>query len=129
MRQLNYDVKVIEKIFTEEIIIFILFYFQIYFKSEDDKPLAILQLKVEPQPHVIDQTFRFHCPEQTFLKKSIRLPPLQSLPGESLPLINDLFHVIDSTSCHRPNIPLPLSSRNLLYYLPCRAYQVSYFPW
>ena len=54
---------------------------QIYFKSEDEKPLAILQLKVEPQPHVIDQTFRFHCPEQTFLKKSIRLPPLQSLPG------------------------------------------------
>jgi nephrocystin-4 len=43
--------------------------------------LAILLLKVEPQPHVIDQTFRFQSPEQTFLKKSIRLPPLDSLPG------------------------------------------------
>ncbi|KAL4221030.1 Nephrocystin-4 [Mactra antiquata] len=54
---------------------------KIFFKSEDEKPLAILLLKIEPQPHVIDQTFRFHSPEQTFLKKSIRLPPLDSLPG------------------------------------------------
>ncbi|WAR15228.1 NPHP4-like protein, partial [Mya arenaria] len=54
---------------------------KVFFKNEDEKPLAILLLKVEPQPHIIDQTFRFHSPEQTFLKKSIRLPPLEGLPG------------------------------------------------
>ncbi|XP_064610999.1 nephrocystin-4-like isoform X2 [Liolophura sinensis] len=54
---------------------------KVYFKSEDNKPLSVLKLKVEPQPHIIDQTFRFHHPEQAFLKKSIRLPPFHALPG------------------------------------------------
>jgi nephrocystin-4 len=40
-----------------------------------------MALKIEPQPHVIDQTFRMHHPEQSFLKKSIRLPPFHTLPG------------------------------------------------
>ncbi|KAG8505552.1 Nephrocystin-4, partial [Galemys pyrenaicus] len=45
------------------------------------RPLAVLLLTVEPQPHVVDQVFRFHHPELTFLKKAIRLPPWQALPG------------------------------------------------
>ncbi|ESO88791.1 hypothetical protein LOTGIDRAFT_125375, partial [Lottia gigantea] len=54
---------------------------KVYFKSEESKAVAILSLKVEPQPHVIDQTFRFYHPEQSFLKKAIRLPPFHTLPG------------------------------------------------
>ncbi|XP_045161165.2 nephrocystin-4-like isoform X2 [Mercenaria mercenaria] len=74
---------------------------KVYFKSEDEKPLAILLLKVEPQPHVIDQTFRFHSPEQTFLKKSIRLPPLESLPGAPVGSGN-VVHTV--ARCSDPNI-------------------------
>lgn len=48
------------------------------------KPIALLRVKVEPQPHVVDQTFRFYHPELTFLKKTIRLPPWHTLPGESV---------------------------------------------
>ncbi|XP_022085519.1 nephrocystin-4-like isoform X2 [Acanthaster planci] len=54
---------------------------KIYFRTQDNKPIAILSLNVEPQPHVINQTFRFHHPEQSFLKKSIRLPPFHSVSG------------------------------------------------
>ena len=54
---------------------------QVFFNTEENKPIAIMALKVEPQPHVIDQTFRMHHPEQSFLKKSIRLPSLNQLPG------------------------------------------------
>ena len=51
------------------------------FRAHDGKPIAILSVRVEPQPHVIDQTFRFHHPEQSFLKKSIRMPPVHAMPG------------------------------------------------
>ncbi|XP_013402548.1 nephrocystin-4 isoform X2 [Lingula anatina] len=54
---------------------------KVYFKTEDNRPISILALNVDPIPHVVDQTFRFHHPEQSFLKKSIRLPPFQMLPG------------------------------------------------
>ncbi len=54
---------------------------RVIFKTQDQKPVSILAVKVEPQPHVVDQTFRFHHPEQSFLKKSIRLPALHTLPG------------------------------------------------
>ncbi|XP_072100874.1 nephrocystin-4 isoform X2 [Mobula birostris] len=54
---------------------------QVYFKIENQKPIAILYVNVEAQPYVIDQTFRFYHPELTFLKKSIRLPPLHILKG------------------------------------------------
>lgn len=43
--------------------------------------MAVLCLTVEPQPHVVDQVFRFYHPELTFLKKAIRLPPWHTLPG------------------------------------------------
>lgn len=46
------------------------------------KPIALLQVKVEPRPHVVDQTFRFFHPELTFLKKAFRLPPWHTLPGD-----------------------------------------------
>ncbi|XP_073417892.1 nephrocystin-4 isoform X1 [Dendrobates tinctorius] len=54
---------------------------KVAFKASDGKPIAILQVSVEPQPHIVDQTFRFYHPELTFLKKSIRLPPWYTLPG------------------------------------------------
>nr|DBA16425.1 TPA: hypothetical protein GDO54_003819 [Pyxicephalus adspersus] len=54
---------------------------KVSFRTSDGKPIAILRVNVEPQPHVVDQTFRFYHPELTFLKKSIRLPPWYSLPG------------------------------------------------
>ncbi|XP_072442840.1 nephrocystin-4 isoform X9 [Chiloscyllium punctatum] len=54
---------------------------EVSFKIENQKPIAILQVNVEAQPYVIDQTFRFYHPEMTFLKKSIRLPPLHTLSG------------------------------------------------
>ncbi|XP_078281703.1 nephrocystin-4 isoform X2 [Rhinoraja longicauda] len=52
---------------------------EVYFKIEDQKPIAILHVSLEAHPYVIDQTFRFYHPELTFLKKSIRLPPFQVL--------------------------------------------------
>ncbi|KAM9256435.1 nephrocystin-4 [Cariama cristata] len=54
---------------------------QVSFQVSGGKPIAFLRVKVEPQPHVVDQTFRFYHPELTFLKKTIRLPPWHTLPG------------------------------------------------
>ncbi|XP_078095293.1 nephrocystin-4 [Mustelus asterias] len=54
---------------------------EVSFKIENQKPIAILQVNVEDQPYIIDQTFRFYHPELSFLKKSIRLAPLQALSG------------------------------------------------
>ncbi|XP_067167069.1 nephrocystin-4 isoform X2 [Apteryx mantelli] len=54
---------------------------KVSFQVSGGKPIAILQVKVETQPHVVDQTFRFYHPELTFLKKAIRLPPWHTLPG------------------------------------------------
>lgn len=56
---------------------------QVLFRASGGKPLAVLHLTVEPQPHVVDQVFRFYHPELTFLKKAIRLPPWHTLPGRS----------------------------------------------
>ncbi|KAL5014616.1 hypothetical protein ScPMuIL_008886 [Solemya velum] len=74
---------------------------KVFFKTEEGKPFAILQIRVEPQPHVIDRTFRFHHPEHTFLKKSIRLPPLHSLPGFT-PVGGDRQQVF--VRCSDPNV-------------------------
>nr|XP_047134263.1 nephrocystin-4 [Hydra vulgaris] len=57
---------------------------KVKFIGNNNKPLAILIVHVELHPHAIDQTFRFYNPEQTFLKKSIRLPPMHTLPGSSV---------------------------------------------
>lgn len=56
---------------------------QVLFRVESGRPIAVLCLTVEPQPHVVDQVFRFYHPELTFLKKAIRLPPWHTLPGRS----------------------------------------------
>uniref|UniRef100_A0A8C9SIG7 Nephrocystin 4 n=1 Tax=Scleropages formosus TaxID=113540 RepID=A0A8C9SIG7_SCLFO len=56
----------------------------VVFRAGDGKPVAICQVDVEPTPHVIDQTFRFYHPELTFLKKAIRLPPWDSVPGSTV---------------------------------------------
>ena len=57
---------------------------KIFLLTVDNKLVSILALKVEPEPHVIDQTFRFHQPEQSFLKKSIRLPPFHNMVGHHM---------------------------------------------
>jgi len=54
---------------------------QVAFRTTDMKPIAILSLRVELQPHTISQTFRFNHPEHSIMKKSIRVPPLNSLAG------------------------------------------------
>ncbi|KAB0341787.1 hypothetical protein FD754_018713 [Muntiacus muntjak] len=54
---------------------------KVLFRAGSGKPLAVLCLTVELQPHVVDQVFRFYHPELTFLKKAIRLPPWHTLPG------------------------------------------------
>lgn len=46
----------------------------IYFRADDGNPIAILRLIVDQQPHVVNQTFRFNECENSFLKKTIRLP-------------------------------------------------------
>ncbi|XP_071840726.1 nephrocystin-4-like isoform X2 [Apostichopus japonicus] len=51
---------------------------KVFFRTQDNKPIAVLSLSVEPQPHIVNQTFRFQHPEQSFLKKSIRLPPFNA---------------------------------------------------
>nr|XP_014348387.1 PREDICTED: nephrocystin-4 [Latimeria chalumnae] len=75
---------------------------KVSFNAEDEKPVAILQVSVESQPHVIDQTFRFYHPELTFLKKSIRLPPWHALPGASVGLSNGELEIY--ARCSDPNI-------------------------
>ncbi|XP_069775150.1 nephrocystin-4 [Narcine bancroftii] len=57
---------------------------EIYFKIENQKPIAILCVNIEAQRYVVDQTFRFYHPERSFLKKSIRLPPLHVLRGTTV---------------------------------------------
>lgn len=57
---------------------------KVLFHGNESKTLAILILHVELHPHTINQTFRFYQPEQTFLKKAIRLPPWHTLPGSSV---------------------------------------------
>ncbi|XP_068935560.1 nephrocystin-4 [Petaurus breviceps papuanus] len=54
---------------------------KVSFTVSSGKPIAILCVNVEYQPHVVDQTFRFYHPELSFLKKSIRLPAWHTLPG------------------------------------------------
>lgn len=54
---------------------------KVLFRAGSGKPLAVLCLTAELQPHVVDQVFRFYHPELTFLKKAIRLPPWHMLPG------------------------------------------------
>ncbi|XP_028849286.1 nephrocystin-4 isoform X2 [Denticeps clupeoides] len=75
---------------------------KVTFKAQDGKPLAICQVNVEPAPHVIDQTFRFYHPELTFLKKAIRLPPWDPVPGVPVGGTDASFPVY--VRCSDPNV-------------------------
>eukprot|EP00118_Oscarella_pearsei_P012174 m.87249 g.87249 ORF g.87249 m.87249 type:complete len:1398 (+) comp36538_c0_seq6:32-4225(+) len=46
-----------------------------FLKSQDQRPVGILLVKIKPLSGSIDQTFRFQHPEQSFMKKSIIIPP------------------------------------------------------
>uniref|UniRef100_A0A4W3GNG7 Nephrocystin 4 n=1 Tax=Callorhinchus milii TaxID=7868 RepID=A0A4W3GNG7_CALMI len=71
-------------------------------ESRYGKPIAILQVNVESQPYVIDQTFRFYHPEFTFLKKSIRLPPWHTMPGTHVQTQTDELQI--NVRCSDSNI-------------------------
>ncbi|XP_045402248.1 nephrocystin-4 isoform X3 [Lemur catta] len=75
---------------------------KVLFRAGGAKPIAVLCLTVEPQPHVVDQVFRFYHPELTFLKKAIRLPPWHTLPGArgGMPGEEPPVHV----RCSDPNV-------------------------
>uniref|UniRef100_A0A8D0GT26 Nephrocystin 4 n=1 Tax=Sphenodon punctatus TaxID=8508 RepID=A0A8D0GT26_SPHPU len=75
---------------------------KVSFKASSGKPIAILSVNVEHQPHMVDQTFRFYHPELAFLKKSIRLPPWHTVPGApaGVPGGEPEMHV----RCSDPNI-------------------------
>ncbi|XP_005079320.1 LOW QUALITY PROTEIN: nephrocystin-4 [Mesocricetus auratus] len=75
---------------------------KVLFRTESGQPIAVLRLTVEPQPHVVDQIFRFYHPELTFLKKAIRLPPRHTLPGAPVGMSGDdpPIHV----RCSDPNV-------------------------
>ncbi|CAO2590169.1 Nphp4 [Lemmus lemmus] len=75
---------------------------KVLFRAETGRPIAVLCLTVEPQPHVVDQVFRFYHPELTFLKKAIRLPPWHTLPGAPVGMPGDdpPVHV----RCSDPNV-------------------------
>ncbi|XP_075849533.1 nephrocystin-4 [Microcebus murinus] len=75
---------------------------KVLFRAGGGKPIAVLCLTVEPQPHVVDQVFRFYHPELTFLKKAIRLPPWHTLPGArvGMPGEEPPVHV----RCSDPNV-------------------------
>ncbi|XP_062315701.1 nephrocystin-4-like isoform X2 [Osmerus eperlanus] len=72
---------------------------KVTFRSEDGKPLAICQVKVEPTPSMVDQSIRFYHPEGCFLKKSLRLSPWEDpAAGDS-----DAGTTI-SVRCSDPNV-------------------------
>ncbi|NXW61333.1 NPHP4 protein, partial [Eurystomus gularis] len=82
--------------------LFLLALGQVSFQVSGGKPIAILCVKVEPQPHVVDKTFRFYHPELTFLKKTIRLPPWYTLPGAPVGMPGEEPQVF--VHCSDPNI-------------------------
>ncbi|XP_028394320.1 nephrocystin-4-like [Dendronephthya gigantea] len=57
---------------------------KVIFETPQQQRLGILSLNVQLQPVAVDQTFRFYSPEQTYFKKSIRLPPWHALTDEPL---------------------------------------------
>uniref|UniRef100_H2ZKT2 Nephrocystin-4 n=1 Tax=Ciona savignyi TaxID=51511 RepID=H2ZKT2_CIOSA len=73
---------------------------KVMLRTMDGQPLSVLQLTVDPQPHVVDQTFRFYNPEQTFMKKRFRLPPFNLNSGMLAWFLYEKFHVV----CSDPEI-------------------------
>ncbi|XP_059916023.1 nephrocystin-4 [Gadus macrocephalus] len=57
---------------------------KVTFRAEDGQPLAVLQVDVEPTPHLVAHTFRLYHPQLCLLKKALRIPPgLASAPGSA----------------------------------------------
>ncbi|CAI9730878.1 Hypothetical predicted protein [Octopus vulgaris] len=75
---------------------------QIQFRASSGGIIAILYLKLMFQPHVIDQTFRFYQPEQSFMKKSIHLPSYHTLPGVPVDATGQPQQVF--VRCSDPNV-------------------------
>ncbi|KAL1776427.1 nephrocystin-4 isoform X1 [Sigmodon hispidus] len=75
---------------------------KVLFRAESGRPIAMLCLTVESQPHVVDQVFRFYHPELTFLKKAIRLPPWHTLPGAPVGMPGEDTPVY--VRCSDPNV-------------------------
>ncbi|XP_066230978.1 nephrocystin-4 [Saccopteryx leptura] len=75
---------------------------KVVFRAGNGKPIAVLCLTVQPQPHVVDQVFRFYHPELTFLKKAIRLPPGHMLPGAPVGTPGEELPV--HVRCSDPNV-------------------------
>ncbi|XP_047273521.1 nephrocystin-4 isoform X7 [Homo sapiens] len=75
---------------------------KVLFRASGGKPIAVLCLTVELQPHVVDQVFRFYHPELSFLKKAIRLPPWHTFPGAPVGMLGEdpPVHV----RCSDPNV-------------------------
>lgn len=88
---------------------------QVLFRARDGKPLAVLCLTVQLQPHVVDQVFRFYHPELTYLKKAIRLPPWHTLPGRSRCSPWPAFCGLDRRGKVSPKVP------GGIVILPCGA--------
>ena len=56
----------------------------VIFRAEDRSPIAILRLVVDQQAHLVNQTFRFNESENSFLKKTVRVPSsARTLANES----------------------------------------------
>ncbi|CAL8368982.1 unnamed protein product [Lota lota] len=51
---------------------------KVTFRAEDGQPLAVLQVDVEPTPHLVAHTFRLYHPQLCLLKKALRIPPWQA---------------------------------------------------
>ncbi|XP_014785459.1 nephrocystin-4 isoform X1 [Octopus bimaculoides] len=75
---------------------------QIQFRASSGGIIAILYVKLMFQPHVIDQTFRFYQPEQSFMKKSIHLPSYHTLPGVPVDATGQPQQVF--VRCSDPNV-------------------------
>ena len=56
--------------------------------------VGALELRVRPQPYVVDQTFRFHQSEHEFLKTTIRMAPVRWHASAPLPQpLRELYHL------------------------------------
>ncbi|KAL7978579.1 hypothetical protein Chor_005561 [Crotalus horridus] len=90
---------------------------KVSFTVGSGKPLAILTVSVESQPHAVDQTFRFYHPELTFLKKSIRLPPWHTLPGAPVGVPGGDLEMF--VRCSDPNVICETKKMVWQFYLHC----------
>ena len=70
-----------------------------------------LELCVRPQPHVLDQTFRFHQSEHEFLKTTIRLQGVRWHASAALQQVPPSMPSSWGSSHHAPPpAPLPIDS-------------------